>query len=308
MPSRPLRQQCYYLLVFSVFMTTVVTLTQNNSMYTKMSFKATTVKRNPLYKATQTLIIVPGHGVLNTLNASEWRKQERWCMEPHQLRDGVIMPLCFASHIRRALEVLKENIESSILIFSGGQTCRWSGPRSEGLSYYLVAEETNLFGLFGSAASVKRVLLERIFAEEFARDSYENLLFSIARFYEIIGGFPEKIVVVGWKHKERRFTMYHRKAIRFPAGKFEYIGLDFDAASDFVDDSSPYRKAKPYKDSVALSYVTKDMYLCEGEWKARKQRNPNFRFAPYEISCPPLRPLLRYCGQTIIGKDQVPWG
>jgi hypothetical protein len=44
----------------------------------------------------------------------------------------------------------------------------------------------------------------RTAAETFARDSFENLLFSIARFREITGSYPKQITVVGYDFKKQR--------------------------------------------------------------------------------------------------------
>ncbi|RNF10113.1 hypothetical protein TraAM80_01862 [Trypanosoma rangeli] len=263
---------------------------------------------NPVYRNTRTLIMVPGHGVLQSLNASDWKNQSNWGLESYQLRDGVALPFCFASHIRRAFVLLKDRVNSSILIFSGGQTRACAGPRSEALSYYIVAEETNLFGLFNSTSQARSILAQHVFTEEFARDSFENLLFSIARFYEITGHFPDSIIVVGWKHKRDRFVNYHREALRYPIEKFFYVGLDFDDAAPFVRDLEPYRLALPYSDVKALSFVNKDMYLCSAGRATKRQRNPHYRVSPYEVSCPPLRPLLKYCGPHLIDRKLVPWG
>ncbi|RNF26961.1 uncharacterized protein Tco025E_00827 [Trypanosoma conorhini] len=263
---------------------------------------------NPTYRNVRTLIMVPGHGVLKSLSASDWKNQSNWSFEKHQLRDGVVLPFCFASHIRRALVLLKKQLNSSIIIFSGGQTSASAGPRSEALSYYILAEETNLFGLFNSAAQVRSVLENHVFTEEFARDSFENLLFSIARFYEVTRHFPDSIIVVGWKHKRERFVKYHREALRYPAEKFSYIGLDFEDAAPFVRDVEPYRLALPYSDAKALSFVNKDIYLCNAGKLTKDKRNPHFRVAPYEASCPSLLPLLQYCGPHLIDKSRVPWG
>ncbi|KEG07707.1 hypothetical protein DQ04_09031010 [Trypanosoma grayi] len=296
-------------LVGVVYLLVIIVLWCDNSSRRSLVFNTKGDSRvKPLYFSTQTLIMVPGHGVLNALNASDWRKEENWGVEPHQRREGVLLPYCFASHIRRGLEILKNNLNSSLLIFSGGQTRAGTGPRSEALSYYLVAEETELFGLFGSRAEQKKVLEKRVFAEEFARDSYENLLFSIARFYEVTGRFPDKIIVVGWKHKKERFTKYHRRALRFPGERFVYVGLDFEDAGRFVDDVKPYLRASPYSDAIALSFVREDMYLCSAGGTTRTQRNPLFRSAPYEVSSPPLRFLLRHCGPRLIDGRLVPWG
>jgi hypothetical protein len=69
-----------------------------------------------------------------------------------------------------------------------------------------------------------KFLLERVISEEFARDSYENILFSLCRFFEVTGRYPEKITVVGFGFKEKRFTELHRKAVRFP--KDRYVSIE----------------------------------------------------------------------------------
>lgn len=65
-----------------------------------------------------------------------------------------------------------------------------------------------------------KFLLERVVSEEFARDSYENVLFSLCRFYEMTGRYPEKVTIIGFGFKERRFTDLHRKAVRFPKERY----------------------------------------------------------------------------------------
>lgn len=44
----------------------------------------------------------------------------------------------------------------------------------------------------------------RVATEEYAMDSYENLLFAIARFHEVTGRWPERITVVGYGMKQKR--------------------------------------------------------------------------------------------------------
>ena len=66
---------------------------------------------------------------------------------------------------------------------------------------------------------------DRALLEEFARDSYENLLFSLCRFYEATGGYPERVTVVGFDFKAYRFEHLHRKAIGFPDNNFSYLGV-----------------------------------------------------------------------------------
>lgn len=42
------------------------------------------------------------------------------------------------------------------------------------------------------------------------------------------GRYPTWITVVGYAMKQRRFEELHGKAIRWPEGKFDYIGIDGD--------------------------------------------------------------------------------
>ena len=68
--------------------------------------------------------------------------------------------------------------------------------------------------------------------EDDALDSYQNLLFSIARFHEYTGRWPSRITVVGYEFKRRRFTELHRAALRWPADRFEYVGIDAQGDSE----------------------------------------------------------------------------
>jgi hypothetical protein len=72
----------------------------------------------------------------------------------------------------------------------------------------------------------------RATTENYAMDSYQNLLFSIARFREFTGYFPSKITVVGYEFKQLRFTELHREALRWPKKKFNYIGVDPEHEND----------------------------------------------------------------------------
>ena len=69
-------------------------------------------------------------------------------------------------------------------------------------------------------------LFLRATTEDYALDSYQNLLFSIARFHEYTGHYPRLITVVGYEMKRRRFTELHRAALRWPPARFNYIGID----------------------------------------------------------------------------------
>ena len=73
------------------------------------------------------------------------------------------------------------------------------GPLSEAASYYYLAEEKKWF-----SGGVN----QRTFLEEYARDSFENLLLSLCRFREASGTYPQKVTVVGFDFKVRGMRVW----------------------------------------------------------------------------------------------------
>lgn len=263
---------------------------------------------NPMYSDTVTLILVPGHGVMRTLNVErDWAREDAWGLEEFQKgRDGFLIR-AFSQHIKRALKELKNRgVGKALVVFSGGQTKKSAGPRSEGLSYYMVAEANRLFDVFPPEEH-RNVLENRLFAEEFARDSYENLLFSVCRFREVVGTFPQRIVVVNWEYKRQRFEEYHRVAIRWHRSQFEYIGIDINDAAAALGLSVP-QSLRNFTDAGTLTRVQSDMYLCNVNAETRAQRNPHRRTIPYQQSCPEIKGLLKHCGPDLYDESLLPWG
>lgn len=64
----------------------------------------------------------------------------------------------------------------------------------------------------------------RAHTEEHARDSLENVLFSLCRFHELTGHYPERITVVSYDFKKERFLELHRAAVQFPPERFFFEG------------------------------------------------------------------------------------
>jgi hypothetical protein len=60
-----------------------------------------------------------------------------WYLLPYQKAQD--LPAAFVAHIKAGVELAKRDA-TSLLVFSGGQTRGDAGPRSEGVSYYRVAE------------------------------------------------------------------------------------------------------------------------------------------------------------------------
>lgn len=239
------------------------------------------------------LIIVPGHAVLRFEKVSTAdRDDNSWYLLPYQRKQG--FPHVISAHIARGISLLKSNPQN-FLIFSGGQTRKDVGPYSEALSYFFLAHRKKW---------LDDGLDQRVALEEFARDSFENLLFSICRFKEVLGYYPQKITVVGFDFKAKRFSTLHRAAIHIPAANFTYVGIQ----------SSKYTKLfdQAHAESGELHAVEdfeKDLYGCQDPELAEKRtkRNPFHRSIPYELACPELKQLLEWCGPGIIEATSLPW-
>ncbi|PIL33843.1 hypothetical protein GSI_03549 [Ganoderma sinense ZZ0214-1] len=199
--------------------------------------------------------------------------------------------------------------EHSLLVFSGGQT-RPSSTTTEAESYLRLAAVSGLLPSLPKPQSKSSSPLFRATTEDYALDSFQNLLFSIARFHEYTGRWPSKITVVGYEMKRRRFTDLHRAALRWPADRFEYVGIDAEG-----EDAAAARQGE--LQNGYLPY-TEDTYGCHGVLLAkRRARNPFLRHHPYYSSAPELAALLNWCpgpsdqehgqDQTAVFPGPLPW-
>jgi hypothetical protein len=135
----------------------------------------------------------------------------------------------FISHSKAGLDALASD-NARILVFSGGDTKRSKTSLSEATSYRNLALTNDLFGHPPSLAS-------RIFTDDNATDSFQNVLFPIVAFalnaakymkIEETHKFPKHLTVVGHEFKRRRFEEFHLTAIRWPkdSARFKYVGVD----------------------------------------------------------------------------------
>lgn len=174
-------------------------------------------------------IIVAGHAIYTGPDDIEQLTNDKnWILESYQ-QGGQVNT--FIQHIQKGVDVLKQD-EKSVLIFSGyiftlvclkltligicsGETRPNAGPRSEAFSYWHIAQSL-LHQDDSVSAEVKASISERMITEEYAKDSHENLLFSICRFSEMTGNYPNQISVVGFEFKRKRFEDIHRYSIGYP--------------------------------------------------------------------------------------------
>jgi len=119
---------------------------------------------------------------------------------------------------------------------------------TEAQSYHRLAVTAGFLDTNNSA----NPLLPRVVDENFALDSYQNLIFSIARFREVTGFYPLHITVVGFGMKRQRFEELHRAAIRWPKSRFSYVGIDVKG-----DTSAAYKgEVRPLHLSVQKTWLT----------------------------------------------------
>lgn len=229
------------------------------------------------------LILVAGHAVYVSDNVRDPGADSSWCLQEFQKGE----PPFYIEHIREGARLADDN-RSALLVFSGGQTRAEAGPRSEGLSYWLIAEHFSWWQ--------RGDVSLRTTTEEYARDSFENVLFGICRFWECTGKPPSLIKVVSWAFKRRRFAM-HIAALRFPVSRFEFIGandpVDLAGAEEGEQKAVALFESDPYGTGPVLG-------------KKRDERNPFNRTHPYAVSCPVLEQLLRHKGPDVFA-GPLPW-
>lgn len=195
------------------------------------------------------------------------------------------------------------------------------GPGEAHASKAITADASAILGRVGSGAQAnagvavaKGLQGVRMTTENFALDSFENLLFSIARFREFTGRYPARVTVVGFKMKKSRFEELHAKAIRWPIKgyyerqrKWHYVGIDDDTDAEALSAEYEGEKIKGFR------LFERDMYGCHGVLQAkRRMRNPTRRFHSYYTSAPELADLLDWCPPDEVGLQGVyphhlPW-
>eukprot|EP00878_Enallax_costatus_P025358 GHUV01027129.1.p1 GENE.GHUV01027129.1~~GHUV01027129.1.p1 ORF type:complete len:232 (+),score=67.51 GHUV01027129.1:983-1678(+) len=89
------------------------------------------------------LVLVAGHAVYTGVDYALATNESSWFLEEYQKIPGQAQT--FLDHIRLGIETAAAD-PNALLLFSGGQTRQAAGPRSEGLSYWMVAEAAGWFG------------------------------------------------------------------------------------------------------------------------------------------------------------------
>ncbi|KAF7321429.1 Amine oxidase [Mycena kentingensis (nom. inval.)] len=234
------------------------------------------------------LIIVPGHAIWQGFDPNLRTKASEWAFESFGANQDSDRLEVFVKHIVRAAQIAAED-DKSLVVFSGGQT-QPASTTTEGESYLRLAIKMDLFP--GNL---------RATSENFALDSFQNLLFSVARFFEVTRRYPTKITVVGFEIKRARFEQLHRAAIRWPQSRFGYIGIDAAGDNTLAQQGELENGFIPFTED---SYGCHDFLLSK-----RTRRNYAARYPPYELTNPRLAALLGWCPQkqTELFHDVLPW-
>ena len=229
------------------------------------------------------VIIVCGHAVYTATDFAHPVADSSWFLLPYQKGEGS----CYLDHVRRGVELAAADPDS-LLVYTGGQTRAEAGPRSEAESYLRLARHFEFWG--------HTMVADRATAEEFARDSLENLLFGICRFYEVAHAWPERVTVVSWAFKRPRFD-FHRDTIRFPPDRFV-----FDGPNDPRSVTTALAGEQQYVDAFRS-----DPYASGGILAQRRAaRNPFHRNPPYPATCPAVAGLLQWHGPDPF-PHSLPW-
>lgn len=256
------------------------------------------------------LILVPCHSIWNQFSEGDnlGHLPEQWFLAPFQLEGND--HLAFIKHGLQAIRTMAKDISNkSVVVFSGSQTKTPAGCVSEAQSYYFLMwkllqrayanpdsfPEDFPRDIINYLTDIKNILMLRsitlqelftslVTTEEYALDSFENLLFSLYRFRELTGEFADKITIVGFGFKARRFLDYHAKAIDYPKEKISYVAIDPQPQGY---DS---KKMKAYTDELdcleqrnALDLFAMDWYGTRRALRVKKKtRNPFKRINLYD--------------------------
>ena len=231
--------------------------------------------------STPNAVIVAGHAICTS--PTHPLAEANWILLPFQRNE---VP-CYIGHIEAGVRAAAADPDA-LLVFTGGYSRAEAGPRGEAQSYYWIADH---FGWFGHPEVRARAI-----TEEFARDSYENLLYSICRVREFTGHYPQQVSFVSWEFKRERFDL-HRRTIGWPQSRFTYIGAnnppDLAQAIEAETRNRNAYLADPYSNSPAFR-------------AKRDARNPFRRTPGYLAVCPELTALIAHTGPAFY-EGTLPW-
>ncbi|KAG9255721.1 uncharacterized protein F5Z01DRAFT_555879 [Emericellopsis atlantica] len=164
------------------------------------------------------LIIVCCHGLYVGGPAPPY-DEKSWLIAPFQSGEEPT----FVEHIRAGVQRVADNVDKSVLMFSGGPT-RKETELSEARTYLRAAQAHSFWG--------QSVPTSSILLEERALDSYHNILFSLTLFYSSFTAWPSRVTIISHDFKRPRLLDSHCRAIGYPLEQVEFIGIDPQSMRD----------------------------------------------------------------------------
>jgi hypothetical protein len=215
-----------------------------------------------MIKTPEELIIVPGHAALRAdveVLPEHFLDDAYWALQVFQVGE---LPYYF-EHVEEGLRLLKEH-PNSVMALSGGRTRQEAGDWSEAASYLEIAKRSSEWD---------SRLEDRTLLEEYARDSFENIDFSLRLFRQRFGHIPEHIYVVGWGFKEARIRL-HFAAIGIREARYSFVGVNNppDLASAEQGEAKTRADFKLYPTGDGGELANK-----------RQRRNPYGLSIPYDL-------------------------
>lgn len=245
----------------------------------------------------QDLVLVAGHAAFQSTVPkvpSDPESDEPWVLQRFQVGE----PPFYLEHMRRGV-VLAANNPVALLVFSGGRTRPEAGNWSEARTYYEITKSRG-FWIPEKFKATRDDVASRTTTEEFARDSFENLLFGICRFQQVARSYPRIVTVVSWAFKAARFDL-HRAAIRFPAHRFRFVGVNepIDLADALEGERTALRWFGEYPFGSAGDLADK-----------RAKRNPFGQNHEYHV-CPGMKDIFTFMDDSANARKpytgKVPW-
>jgi hypothetical protein len=212
-----------------------------------------------------TLILLPCHGAfkadtaIDPQNPSLVLSDEKWDLWGFQKNETA----SYLAHVKKTIELTAQNPDN-LAVISGSERPN-SGEWTEALTYYALAEANSLLTKNGRPLNVV--------CEESAHDSLMNVLGGLCKFKDLTGNFPKKIIVVGWKFKERRFLETHMRALHIPADCVEYVGVNDPPDTDGVEKGETYALSLWDADPYGMKFDGKLMQKRLERGKGKKIRD-----------------------------------
>lgn len=116
----------------------------------------------------------------------------------------------YEQHLKESIKALHSRLYETLIISGGYTKKQVEKSEAQGMldwAYHLALNP-----------DVSRIVLE-----EYARDSFENVLFGMCRFYQEYNRFPEAVTICSWKPKKSRFRLI-TDGLQIPNYSFFGIG------------------------------------------------------------------------------------